>query len=88
MYRPVITDREVHRRTITAQFNRCEVIEVLTRAAIDQAGIKSLPTGSDVKVTFEDETEGSPAYRVGTKAKVVITIDLAPPPPTTGPTEG
>lgn len=66
---------EKHERTIVRTFGRHELSSLLEGAALAECpGHDGLTR--KVEVQFEDETEGSPAYRVGTKATVKITIDL------------
>lgn len=82
MKAPRSTTNEVHQRTHTIQLEWDHIQRILALAAadsveflipcIDAPGVKS-------KVTIEDETHGSPGYRVGIRAKVVITEDLQPP---------
>jgi hypothetical protein len=55
----------------------------------DRLGIKLGSKGVSATVTFEDEKEGSPAYKVGTKATVRIIEDrVAAAIPTEGPPGG
>ena len=67
---------ETHERTIVRTFGRHELSSLLEAAVLTEcAGHEGLKR--KVEVRFEDETEGSPAYRVGTKATVTIKVDLA-----------
>ena len=83
---PIISEK--HERTIRVAFDHREVKELMVKAALRSANIESIDSASEVTVKFEDQTAGSPPYRVGTLASVTIVIDLAPPAPATALTEG
>lgn len=44
---------------------------------IARGPVSPLAAGVSFQVTFEDETAGSPPYKIGTKAVVTITENLA-----------
>lgn len=74
---------ETHQRTIRRSFGRHELPSLLEGAVLTECpGHEG--RSRKVEIRFEDETEGSPAYKVGTKATVTITIDLAEPDPVRG----
>lgn len=74
---------ETHERKAVRLFDRHELARILADLVAAEVG---MPTGQrdDVKVEvrFEDQTEGSPAYKVGTRAVVTVTQTL--PTKTTG----
>ena len=76
------TVHETHTRTARRIFDRHELMTMLGNAVAAEAG---MPGAHDpaikVKVEFQDQTEGSPAYKVGTKAIVTIEHDLLRDPP-------
>lgn len=73
---PIIT--ETHQRVIRRRFGRNELSALLEDAVMRQCGVTD-DEPRKVEIRFEDETEGSPAYKVGTTATVTITIDLPKP---------
>lgn len=78
MSTPAAKITETHERKITRTLTSAELTSLLGDAVLrDVEGHDyGLPSKADVR--FEDETAGSPAYRIGTKATVTITVDLAP----------
>ncbi|MCX5496448.1 hypothetical protein OSH11_17205 [Kaistia dalseonensis] len=74
---PQSTETVVHERRVRVRFDRRELELLIAEAAAREAGI--LVTDVVCKVTFEDATEGSPAYRVGVRAVVDIVEKLGPP---------
>lgn len=71
---PTIT--ETHERVIRRRFGHNELSALLEDAVMRQCEEVD-SAARKVEVRFEDQTEGSPAYKVGTSATVTITIDLA-----------
>lgn len=67
----------VHERRINCFLDRHELTRVVREYAVRQAGLHPGAPNLTVKVKFEDETEGSPSYTVGTKARVEIVEALA-----------
>jgi hypothetical protein len=72
---------EVHERRHRRIFDRHELESIITNwvhheiADMNLAGeVKAV----DFKLTFEDETEGSPGYKVGTKCIVDVIEKLEP----------
>lgn len=74
---PKVNDNTTHKRVVTVLFTRYDLTEILTAAALEAAGITH-PSVMNVRIDVEDNMEGSPAYRAGSKAKVVLEIDLNP----------
>jgi hypothetical protein len=68
---------ETHRRTIAAKIGSKELARLIAQSVAAGSAIDLDSASTSYKVTYEDETEGSPAYRVGTKARVEIVVDLA-----------
>lgn len=83
--KPTIT--ETHVRTVKTVISKKELEALILNAVLDAAGFGLGTEGLTWKVTFEDETEGSPPYRVGTKARVEVIQDLTQIPKTQAPTE-
>lgn len=72
---------EAHQRLHRVLIDHKDLEAIVAKAAADHVEFCKPKIGSrgvTFKVTFEDATEGSPAYRVGTKAIVIITEDLLP----------
>lgn len=70
---------EVHERNYRRLFGRHELQRLLVEAIARELDIpvSDLETAK-VEVDYEDETEGSPSYKVGTRARVHITRKLSP----------
>lgn len=68
--------RETHFREIYTVINRHELAAMLASRVADIDGVKIGDPGVTFKVTFRDATEGSPSYKVGTEAVVVVTVSL------------
>lgn len=68
-------DLVIHQRRLIRVFTWREVNMILTTEALREAGLTDAEV--DVSVNTEDETEGSPPYRIGTRARVEITMDLS-----------
>ncbi len=66
----------IHELQIKCFIGRKELEQVVREHALRQAGYDPQAKNLTVKVTFEDEKEGSPSYTVGTKARVEITEAL------------
>ena len=74
---------EAHARSHRILIDHKDLETLVAKAAAEHVEFNKPKIGRPgvtFKVTFEDETEGSPAYRVGTKAIVVISEDLMPQP--------
>lgn len=71
------TTIEVHERRHRRVIGRSELECIITDAVLLDFGVRRSPS---VKVTvrYEDETAGSPPYRVGTRAVVEVIEDLTP----------
>lgn len=72
---------EVHERKHRIVIDHKALAEVVAKAAAQMVEFgkpRIGAKGTEWKVEFEDATEGSPAYRVGTKAIVTIVEDLLP----------
>lgn len=67
-----IRSKHIHERQIDVYLDRHELARVVWDYVAKQAGLDPEAKNLTRKVTFEDATEGSPSYRVGTKAKVAI----------------
>lgn len=65
--------KTVHVRTCHVCIDRATLTRLVKDYAIAQVGFSPEVTDFDVK--FQDATEGSPAYRVGTECVVVMTED-------------
>lgn len=75
MTTPRITDR--HERTIVRTFAAHELAALVRKALYEELGQERWNAEPKaVVVRFEDETAGSPAYKVGTKATIEVVIDL------------
>jgi len=70
---------EVHERKYHRLFGRHELRRLLVEAVARELDIPAsdLETAT-VEIVYEDETEGSPSYKVGTRARVGITRKLSP----------
>lgn len=74
-----VTER--HERTIVRTFGRAELEEIVRKALYEELTEEERwPAEPKVTIRFEDETEGSPSYRVGTKATIEVVITLDPEP--------
>lgn len=73
---------ETHTRQHRATIDHKELERLVAEAVAQKIGGHQRPSigraGVTFDVRFEEATEGSPAYKVGTKAVVVITEDLMP----------
>jgi hypothetical protein len=65
---------EVHEKKTTVRLDKDQLRDLI----LDALGFRHQRAGVDAKISFEEQTEGSPAYRVGMKATVVVTEDLRP----------
>lgn len=79
--------KEVHERRVRRIFNRHELESVLGHLVHheirDEYGPDADVEAVDYKLTFEDETEGSPSYKVGTRCIVDVVERLKQPNPPT-----
>lgn len=69
----------VHEDHIEARLNSQELYAVILEHVAKRANVTLGRRGVTTKIVFEDETEGSPPYKDGTKAKVSITVDYETP---------
>lgn len=73
--------KEVHERRVRRIFNRHELESVLGNIVHheirDEFGPDTDVGAVDYKLTFEDETEGSPSYKVGTRCIVDVVERLS-----------
>lgn len=76
MNTPRIT--ECHERTIVRTFSKAELEGLVRKALYEELGDERWDGEPKVAIRFEDETAGSPSYRVGTKATIEVTVDLSP----------
>ena len=78
--------QEVHERRVRRIFNRHDLESVLGNIVHheirDEFGADTDVDAVDYKLKFEDETEGSPGYKVGTRCIVDVVERLKPPKPT------
>ena len=65
------TDATIHVRTVRMVIERHELERMVMLAAIAEAGFNVAATKAVVR--FEDVTEGSPSYKVGTYCTVDLT---------------
>ena len=65
----------VHEKRASVTFNMERLKEILGYEACQVSGLPH-DSNTQVTITFEDQTEGSPAYKVGTKARVTVVHDL------------
>jgi hypothetical protein len=68
---------ETHRRSLVARIGSKELARMIAAYVAAGSAIDLDSASTSYKVVFEDETEGSPAYKVGTKARIEIVVDLA-----------
>lgn len=74
-----ISSHEVHTRTRSVRFGASELRSLLAAHVAELCGdVRITWPGVTYKVDFEDETEGSPSYKTGTKCVVTIIEDLTP----------
>lgn len=66
----------INERQVKVFMDRHELQRVVREYALKQVGYDPEAKNLTVTVKFEDETEGSPSYRVGTKVQVEITEAL------------
>jgi hypothetical protein len=69
-----VVDEERIEVLLSSQELNALILEGIARRANVTLGRRGVTT----KITFEDETSGSPTYKTGTKARVTITVDHAP----------
>lgn len=76
--------KEVHERRVRRILDRRELESIISNVVHheirDEFGPDSDVIAVDCKLTFEDETEGSPSYKVGTRCIVDVVERLAPTP--------
>lgn len=68
---------EIHERRHRAIIDRHQLIDLVARAVLEEAGLEPNQKNLKISVKFEAVEEGSPAYKVGTKAVVDIVEDLS-----------
>lgn len=69
---------EVHERRHRVRLDRHELSRLVGSSMCASLGISPTRAGVTINVSFEDAREGSPEFKVGTKATVEIVEDLAP----------
>lgn len=78
-----LNTKEVHERRVRRIFNRHELESIISHMVHheirDEFGPDDDVEAVDYKLTFEDETEGSPSYKVGTRCIVDVIEVLARP---------
>lgn len=67
---------ETHTKTAVMNFSSEKLRDILANIVCDEAGFPLGTEGMTVTIRFEDETKGSPPYRVGTCARVEVVLDL------------
>lgn len=77
-----IDQQTTHSRVSHIRLSSKELTDLIVRAVTAEID-RSVRPNPDCKsvtavVRFEEETEGSPAYKTGTKAFISITEDLSP----------
>lgn len=72
-----ITTEEKHIRSQYVNLNRHQLRDIIL-AGLRQQGMDFKTNEAAVTIDFSDETEGSPPYKVGTRARVSIVEDLMP----------
>lgn len=72
-----VKDETTHERKIVGHLNRHQLKKLLVETVAREAMVDLDDVVYSAEVHFEKETEGSPAYTVGTKANIVIKIDVA-----------
>ncbi len=72
-----VRSTEVHERRHRVIFDRHELGRIVAEAVAKELGIIPTKPGLGMKFSFEDETEGSPGYKVGTGVIVDVVEDLA-----------
>lgn len=69
---------EVHERRHRVLLDRHQLQGVVTEAVCKEIGVSPKRAGVTVTIKFEDATEGSPSYKVGTKAVIDVVEDMLP----------
>lgn len=72
-----VVTTEVNERRHRVLLNRHELKKIVADAVLKEIGVRRSGT-VDVTIKFQDETEGSPAYRVGTQCIVDVVEDFLP----------
>ncbi len=70
------TVTETHEREVYAYLDRHELARLVASHVAGPHAIDLADKAVAFKVEFPEETEGSPSYRIGTAAKVRITVKL------------
>lgn len=73
-----IVTTEVNERRHRVIIDRHELKRIVSAAVCEQLGIRLGARGQSMEFQFRDETEGSPAYRVGTGVIVDVVENLMP----------
>lgn len=73
-----IVTTEVNERRHRVIIDRHELKRIVAAAVCEQLGIRPGAHGQSIDFKFQDETEGSPAYRVGTGVIVDVVENLMP----------
>lgn len=78
-----LNTKEVHERRVRRILNRHELESIISHVVHheirDELGPDDDVDAVDYKLTFEDETEGSPPYKVGTRCIVDVIERLKQP---------
>lgn len=78
-----LNTKEVHERRVRRIFDRHELESIISHVVHheirDEVGPDDDVVAVDYQLTFEDETEGSPSYKVGTRCIVDVIEALAQP---------
>jgi len=73
-----VTISEKHERTYFARFSSQELSDLLATEVARKSGIDGTQLiGARIQVSFRDETQGSPPYKVGTCAEVTVIETIA-----------
>lgn len=77
-----IKSKIIHQKEIFAFIDRKDLEYIIASYVANQLRpkVNLEEHGTTYEITFEDATEGSPAYRVGSKAKIKIIQDFEAPP--------
>lgn len=77
-----IDQQTTHSRTVRILLDSKELTDLIVRAVAAKMDrhVRFNPDSKSVtaQIRFEDETEGSPPYKVGTKASILIIEDMSP----------
>ncbi len=71
-----LSANEVHQTTARVRLDHLSLKDVVGKAVAEHLGIRYGRQGQSINVTFEEETAGSPPYRIGTRCIVEVKQDL------------